>query len=91
MNTVQNPDSDHNRPEQPLSVESSSSEALAKAKHAQRFSRGVKWIGAGALTLLFSFGINFLLFQSSDDFCTVMYVMTSAGALCCLKGMTDIF
>ena len=80
-----------NRSEQPTSIEATSSESVDKAKHTQRFNRGVKWIGAGALTLLLSFGLNFLLFQSSDDFCTVMYILTSAGALCCLKGMTDIF
>ena len=91
MNAIQNDESGLNRPKDPVLLEATSPEALAKAKHTQHFNRGVKWIGVGALTLLSSFGINFLLFQSSDDFCTVMYVMTSAGALCCLKGMTDIF
>lgn len=91
MNTMPNTNSGRNRSEHSPNIEASAPDALAKAKHTQRFNRGVKWIGIGALTLLFSFGINFLLFQSSDDFCTVMYILTSVGALCCLKGMTDIF
>ena len=66
-------------------------ENLDKEKHARRFQRGLKWMGAGALTLVFSFAINLLCFQCSVDFHTPMYVLTSLGALACLKGMMDIF
>lgn len=75
------------------SLESGAStpEILEKEKHARRFQRGLKWMGAGALTLVFSFAINLLCFQCSVDFHTPMYVLTSLGALACLKGMMDIF
>ena len=69
----------------------SAPENLEKEKHARRFQRGLKWMGAGALTLVFSFAINLLCFQCSVDFHTPMYVLTSLGALACLKGMMDIF
>lgn len=64
---------------------------ISKEKHARRFQRGLKWMAAGALTLVLSFGINYLCFHSDVDFCIPMYVLTSLGALGCLKGMMDIF
>ncbi|HLP95295.1 MAG TPA: hypothetical protein VK168_14725 [Saprospiraceae bacterium] len=66
-------------------------DAVAKAQHARRFQRGIKWMLGGAGMLVFSFGLNFLLFQSGADFEIPMYVLTSAGALAALKGMADIF
>ena len=66
-------------------------DALSKEKHARRFRRGLVWMGAGAFTLVLSFGINFLCFQCGVDFHLPMYVLTSLGALSCIKGMMDIF
>jgi len=66
-------------------------DAATKQQHAQRFQRGLLWMGGGAGLLVLSFGINFLLFQLGTDFSTPMYVLTSLGALGALKGMADIF
>ncbi|MBL7807298.1 MAG: hypothetical protein JNN28_05775 [Saprospiraceae bacterium] len=62
-----------------------------KAKQARRFQRGLKCMLGGAGLLVFSFGLNFIMFQSGANFEVPMYVLTSIGALVALKGMTDIF
>jgi hypothetical protein len=58
-------------------------------KHQRLFQRGVKLIGAGALLLVSSFAINFLL-QSNPSFIPIMYVMTTLGATCMIKGLVDV-
>ncbi len=63
----------------------------AKAQQARRLQRGVKWMLGGAGTLVFSFGLNFLLYQAGADLETPMYILTSLGALGVLKGMADVF
>lgn len=66
-------------------------DAAARAKHERNMRRGVRCLGGGALMLVASFGINFMLFGSGIDFSIPMYVLTSLGALVALKGMGDIF
>ena len=66
-------------------------EAISKEKHARRFKNGLLWMGAGAITLVLSFGINFICFQCGVDFHLPMYVLTSLGALGLLRGMMSIF
>ncbi len=74
-----------------LDTDTSVLDPIAKEKQKRRFQRGLKWMGAGALTLVISFAINFLCFQCAVDFHTPMYILTSLGAIACLKGMMDIF
>ena len=96
-NLVPNMESMHNNPqdqstqESNLDAQTAAFDLLSKAQHQRRFQRGLKWMGGGALTLVLSFAINFLCFQCAVDFHTPMYVLTSLGALACLKGMMDIF
>ena len=69
---------------------SQNDEALKK-KYKHLFQRGCKWVGIGAVTLGISFGINFVLFHSNGAFIPIMYVLTSVGAICVMKGLVDIF
>jgi hypothetical protein len=66
-------------------------DAEAKARQERRLQRGVKWMLGGAGTLIFSFSLNFLLYQAGADLETPMYILTSLGALGVLKGMADVF
>lgn len=77
--------------ESALEQDAQALDAISKEKHERRFQRGLKWMAAGAITLVLSFGINFLCFQCEVDFHTPMYVLTSLGALGILKGMGDVF
>lgn len=62
-----------------------------KEKHKRFFKRGCHWVGFGAMTLGISFGINFVLFHSNGAFIPFMYILTSLGAVCVMKGLMDIF
>jgi hypothetical protein len=77
--------------DQDLRPEESSAEAISKEKQEVQFKRGLLWMGAGAITLVLSFVINFICFQCGVDFHLPMYVLTSLGALELLKGMMSIF
>jgi hypothetical protein len=91
MESMYNSDQDR-RPNESAEVANSADlDVLSKAKHARRFKNGLLWMGAGALTLVSSFVINFLCFQCGVDFHLPMYVLTSLGALGLLKGMMSIF
>ena len=72
-------------------MDGASMDALSKEKHARRFQRGLKWLGAGACILVLSFALNVLIFHSGGDMSGPMYVLTTIGSLGCLKGMMDIF
>ena len=91
MKPKYNPDQDHFQDQSALENNSVDFEADSREKHTRRFKRGLLWMGAGALTLVSSFAINFLCFQCGVDFHLPMYVLTSLGALGCLKGMMSIF
>lgn len=65
-------------------------EAAKKEKYNRLFQRGCIWLGIGVVTMAISFGINFVLFQEDKSFVTIMYVLTSVGAVCILKGLVDI-
>ncbi|MCC7467494.1 MAG: hypothetical protein IT261_14530 [Saprospiraceae bacterium] len=65
--------------------------AAVKAQQSRRMQRGVKWMLGGAGTLVFSFGLNFLLYLAGADPETPMYILTSLGAIGVLKGMADVF
>jgi hypothetical protein len=91
MKPTYNSDQDHFPDESASEINSVDIEAEAKEKHTRRFKNGLLWMGGGALTLVSSFAINFLCFQCGVDFHLPMYVLTSLGALACLKGMMSIF
>jgi predicted lipid-binding transport protein (Tim44 family) len=59
-------------------------------QHRQSHRRGLRWLGVGVLLMGMSFAINFLLFDSGTSFTTIMYVMTTLGAICIIKCMADI-
>lgn len=65
-------------------------DAVAKEQHRRSFQRGIVWLGVGVFLMAVSFGINFLLFQSDKSFITAMYILTSVGAVCIMKGLVDI-
>lgn len=65
-------------------------DAATKEKYRHLFQRGLVWLGAGAVLMVLSFAINLLLFHSETSFSTTMYVLTSLGAACMVKGIADI-
>ena len=67
----------------------STTDAAAQENHQRLFQRGLKWLGAGVLLMAVSFGINFFLFDSGS-FQTSMYILTSMGAICIMKGLVDM-
>ena len=68
-----------------------SSDDISKNKYKNLFQRGLRWVGIGAFFLGLSFGINFIFFHSNGAFIPYMYVLTTLGGICVLKGLVDIF
>ena len=62
----------------------------AKEKSDRIFLNGMKWLVAGVFLLGSSFAVNFLLFDTQTSFVTVMYIMTTIGAVCVVKSLGDI-
>jgi hypothetical protein len=91
MEPTRNPNQDFRPTESNLEPTDQGFDAIAREKQERRFKNGLLWMGGGALTLVSSFAINFLCFQCGVDFHLPMYVLTSVGALGCLKGMMSIF
>lgn len=65
-------------------------EAISAEKHQRLFQNGMRWLGVGALLLVSSFGVNYLLFDSGTSFVTIMYVMTTLGILCIVKCLANV-
>lgn len=65
-------------------------DSALKEKHQRLFQQGLLWLGAGIFLMAVSFGINFFLYQADVSFITAMYVLTSLGAVCIMKGLMDI-
>lgn len=63
---------------------------ISQAEHKRLFQRGAKWLCAGLLLMGMSFLINFMLFHSDVSFNTAMYLITSAGGVCIIKGLADM-
>lgn len=64
----------------------------AKEKNLRLFQRGLTWMAVGVGIMGLSFMIQFFLFQSDDrSFIVPMYVLTTLGALCVMKGLVDAF
>lgn len=64
----------------------------SKEKNLRLFQRGLTWMAVGVGIMGLSFMIQFLLFQSGDrSFIVPMYVLTTLGALCVMKGLVDAF
>jgi hypothetical protein len=91
MESMHHSDQDLRPVESLLETDTQILDASEREKHRLRFQRGLKWMGIGAIILVFSFGLNFLIYQCGGDCSTPMYILTSIGALSCLKGMMDIF
>jgi hypothetical protein len=66
------------------------SDAAANARHQMLFQRGLRWLAAGIFLMALSFGVNFFLGGSEQLVVKIMYVSTSLGALCMIKGLVDI-
>lgn len=66
-------------------------DTASKEKQQRRFQHGLRWFGAGVALMGLSFCLNFLLFNTSTDMTTTMFVLTSLGAAGIVKGMADIF
>ncbi len=69
----------------------SSNDETLKQKNNRLLQRGCRWVGIGVFFLGTSFGINFVFFHSDGAFIPYMYVLTSLGAVCVMKGLVDIF
>ncbi|MBK9335089.1 MAG: hypothetical protein IPM98_00315 [Lewinellaceae bacterium] len=65
-------------------------DAASLENHERLFQRGLKWLGAGIFLMAASFGINFFLYDTETSFQTSMYVLTSLGAICIMKGLVDM-
>ena len=73
-----------------LEANTPDSGTVSNADHQRLFKRGLRWLALGAFLMLSSFAINFMLFDSNTSFVTIMYVMTSLGALCFMKCLADM-
>lgn len=63
-----------------------------KEKNLRLFQRGLTWMAVGVGIMGLSFMIQFLLFQADDrSFIVPMYVLTTLGSLCVMKGLVDAF
>lgn len=81
----------HNTPEHlPTDPAAQALDAATKAHYQRLFQRGLKWLGAGVFFMAVSFGINFFLYGTETSFQTSMYVLTSVGAICIMKGLVDM-
>lgn len=65
-------------------------DAVSREKHQRLFKRGLNWLGAGVLLMGLSFAINLLFHQTDLPLTTTMYIMTSVGSVCIMKGLVDI-
>lgn len=65
-------------------------ESGSKEKTQRLLDRGLKWLSVGILLMAVSFGINFFMFQVDKSFISAMYILTSLGAVCIVKGLVDI-
>ena len=65
-------------------------DAISKEQGRRLMDRGLKWLGVGILLMAVSFGVNFFMFQADKSFITAMYILTSLGAVCIMKGLADI-
>jgi hypothetical protein len=90
MKSFNNMKQDFNAAESIIDSNTSALEAQSKEKHLRLSKRGQFWLCIGLFLMLLSFGLNFLFFHSEGSFITVMYIMTSIGACCILKGLVDI-
>lgn len=80
-----------NQDEQQIEVQAvQDADAIMKAEHKRLFQRGTKWLCAGLLLMGMSFLVNFMLFHSDISFNTAMYLITSAGGVCMIKGLADM-
>lgn len=61
-----------------------------KEKFRRLLKQGQRWLGAGVCLMGLSLMLNFLLLEGGMGFTTVMYIVTSMGALCMIKGIVDI-
>jgi len=73
-----------------LELNTPDAEMLSKEKHQRLFLRGRSWLCVGVALMGISFGVNFLLFHSDVSFATTMYILTSLGMACMVKGIADI-
>lgn len=65
-------------------------DAVSREKHQKLFKRGINWLGVGVLLMGLSFVINVLFHQTDMPLTTMMYIMTSVGSVCIMKGLVDI-
>jgi hypothetical protein len=68
----------------------STTEADLKAHYQMLFQRGLRWLGAGIFMMALRFGINFFVQDSEQSVVISMYVVTSLGSICIMKGLVDI-
>ncbi len=83
----------HNSPQSTntaeVSFEPASSNSLVE-KNKRLAQRGRTWLCVGVGLMGLSFATNYFLFHSGQSFETVMYVMTTLGAVCIVKSLGDL-
>lgn len=90
MEPLHNLNADHPAGEASIHSNQPPVDAISKSEHQRLFQRGLKWLVVGGILSVTSVGLNFLLFHSGTSFTTIMYIMTSVGAVCVMKGLVDI-
>ena len=90
MEPLHNLNADHPAGEASIHSNQPPADAISKSEHQRLFQRGLKWLVVGGILSVTSVGLNFLLFHSGTSFTTIMYIMTSVGAVCVMKGLVDI-
>ena len=65
-------------------------ETAEPEKYRHLYMRGRRWLCLGLGMMGSSFAINYLLFDSGTSFVSVMYVLTSIGIICLMKGLADV-
>lgn len=90
MEHLNNLSQEYNYSDSALEANTPEMSTVSNADHQRLFKRGLKWLAVGAFLMLSSFAINFLLFHSDTSFVTIMYVMTTLGALCFMKCLADM-
>ncbi len=90
MDNAQTPDPEYRPAETRFEPQASAIDDAKKEKFERLLKRGQQWLGAGVCLMGLSLLLNFLLLEGGISFATVMYIVTSLGALCMIKGIVDI-
>lgn len=90
MEPAQQPNHEYHSADQSGTDNTPNGSTVMQEKYQRLFKQGLLWLGAGVLLMASSFAINFFLFQLDKSFSTPMYILTTLGVVCIVKGLSDI-